>query len=858
MTNQDAATSGDARTPRALLVEWANDHDGWARLVVSEVLSTRRPLSGTELDRIYESYKAEKGLSDAVAAPSPKLEIDDNGGKEETVLVLRSLDEVEGVNALGAGNKIDFNEHLTVLFGENGAGKTGYSRILKRAAKVRTAEEILPNAHATSPQPSPKARLRYSLGSKAAETTWQNEEGVSPFSRLSVFDWLSVSVHLDDELGYVYTPADLALFSYISDGIEGVQSHLAKEIEDLRPGPNPFLRHFKRGTSTYPLIESLGAASDLDVLGKVSKVTPREKERREQLLEEVAALRGRTIDDQIFAASERAKSLRLLSNVAKRSASFEAAAYETARKALELARKEHEHARTKLFDRDELPGPPDDHWQELIAAADAYLRHQGLEEYPGDGDRCIYCRQQLSVSALDLVRRYRTFLDDSLARQLTSATALMAERALTVDGLDLPAVERFLQLQIEQGSSEDWVKVATGVVGRVLGIAEGTANGDAVAADGFSDDAGRLVKSLAKLVADATSNETELKLRKTDRSKVLGEKEEELAELEARIELSKQLASVTSYVEEAKAYERFQALSGRLPNVKKSLTEVAKVASQDLVNSSFRDLFAEEREALRAPVVELHFQGRRGQAERRKTVAASYRPSEILSEGEQKVLALADFLAECRMRGSRAPIVFDDPVTSLDYRRLREVAERVAKLADTHQVIVFTHNIWFTTELLTFFEKRKEQVTYYSVRDSEDAKGIIAGGESPRQDNPKAIGKRIDEVIGAAKKADPPAQDALIEKGYDLLRSWIEAFVEQEMLAGITERYRPNIMMGRLSRLKPDLLADAIEELIPMFNKACRYMGGHSQPLEQLSVRPSATDLDADWARLQEIRKDFT
>ena len=65
----------------------------------------------------------------------------------------------------------------------------------------------------------------------------------------------------------------------------------------------------------------------------------------------------------------------------------------------------------------------------------------------------------------------------------------------------------------------------------------------------------------------------------------------------------------------------------------------------------------------------------------------------MLSEGEQKVLALADFLAESRMRGTKAPLVFDDPVTSLDYRRLDEVAARIQNLAETHQVVVLTHNI---------------------------------------------------------------------------------------------------------------------------------------------------------------------
>jgi hypothetical protein len=54
-------------------------------------------------------------------------------------------------------------------------------------------------------------------------------------------------------------------------------------------------------------------------------------------------------------------------------------------------------------------------------------------------------------------------------------------------------------------------------------------------------------------------------------------------------------------------------------------------------------------------------------------------------------------------------MVFDDPVTSLG---LKEVADRLVLLAKSHQVIVFTHNIWLTTELLSQFDDNKDQCAY--------------------------------------------------------------------------------------------------------------------------------------------------
>ena len=111
----------------------------------------------------------------------------------------------------------------------------------------------------------------------------------------------------------------------------------------------------------------------------------------------------------------------------------------------------------------------------------------------------------------------------------------------------------------------------------------------------------------------------------------------------------------------------------------------------------------------------LQFPGRQGQVTRKKAVASGeHRPSDVLSEGEQKVIALADFLAEASLKPP-APVIFDDPINSLDYKRMAEVVDRIAALSDTRQVIVFTHNIWFTTELLARFEKRPQDCSYYDV-----------------------------------------------------------------------------------------------------------------------------------------------
>lgn len=75
-----------------------------------------------------------------------------------------------------------------------------------------------------------------------------------------------------------------------------------------------------------------------------------------------------------------------------------------------------------------------------------------------------------------------------------------------------------------------------------------------------------------------------------------------------------------------------------------------------------------------------------------------YDIEQVLSEGEIKAIALALLLAALELKPKKNPVVFDDPVNSLDNTILRKFADRIVEL--DNQVILFTHNIWLTKHLL--------------------------------------------------------------------------------------------------------------------------------------------------------------
>ena len=73
----------------------------------------------------------------------------------------------------------------------------------------------------------------------------------------------------------------------------------------------------------------------------------------------------------------------------------------------------------------------------------------------------------------------------------------------------------------------------------------------------------------------------------------------------------------------------------------------------------------------------------------------------------------------------------------------------------------------------------------------------------------------------------------------------------------VAQRFQPNVAMQNLTAIHADRLATAIETIYPIWEKACRYMTGHSQPLDTLGVRASVSELKQDWTDLRQALKDY-
>lgn len=854
---QEAERQAGTPSARKLLVDWANGQDPWVRMLVGEILSSREELSRDALDAVFNLYMAEKNLVDEAPATVDRLGLDEGADRQTAEFVIDGLSGVRGVNALVENQKVEFNGGLTILFGENGSGKTGYTRILKRLGAVRTAERILPNVHdPPAAGTKPEATLNYTVGGERKTLNWTGEEGVSPFTYVSIFDSPAVRLHVDDDLSYIYTPGDLALFPRVTAGINQIRARLEEALEKRRPESNPFLSHFTRGTPVYTMIETLGGATDLDALKQLATVREAEETQVKTLATQVAALQGETVAAQLTVARSRRALNEGLAEVGEAILAFDAEAYNQAVGNATAADTEYAKLRQDLVASVGLEGDGEEAWQDFVLMGEEYRKHLEDHGYPQDGDACLYCRQPLEQAAAQLLRRYQDFANDASRKRAQDSRGIAATLCRDLAGSARAGLAESLAEARTDGDGDSARDDAAHMLTELAARQEAFERAEPVSWGEIRTRAEKVKKEAETRRQAAEELMATLTTKESERAEELRRKSAEQDSLKDRIDLKRRLPTIATHVEDAQWAQRADQLCKRFRGLLKSLTDTAKVASEDLLNSDFETRFKAECKALRAPDVGLEFPGREGKAARRKTVSASYRPSEILSEGEQKVIALADFLAEASLRLTPAPLVLDDPVSSLDYKRINEVAARVTELAEHRQVIVFTHNIWFAIELLSRFESKREKCSYFSVTD-EAGKGVITPGTHPRWDTIKQTRGKINDTIASAGTSEGETREALIERGYSLIRTWCEVAVESELLAGVTQRYAPNVGMTKLPQIKGDHLQTAIGVILPTFEKACRVMEGHSQPLETLAIRPTLDDLERDWKELQGALKAY-
>lgn len=198
--------------------------------------------------------------------------------------------------------------------------------------------------------------------------------------------------------------------------------------------------------------------------------------------------------------------------------------------------------------------------------------------------------------------------------------------------------------------------------------------------------------------------------------------------------------------------------------------------------------------------------------------------TEVFSEGEQKIVAIANFLAESNVDNSNNTIVFDDPINSLDMDYREAVAKIIVQLSLDQQIIVFTHDLYFLRVLKDAYKKEHSHECYVTCLNSVENQCGIVSDEIPYL--AKNVQERIDTImigLNEVKRLDITQIDkkaGIINDLKDKMRQLLERTVEDILVNNAISRFSKNISFKRSDLANMILVSKAdIDYLLGLYSK---------------------------------------
>lgn len=848
------------------ILEWSQDRPLWQRDALRRLVQSSE-LSDDDLRALTEICKSAQGLAEEQDVVPLAQEHVPETGTGTTPVSLVSIFHHQGVNALAQDQTLKFGPKLTVVYGDNAAGKTGYIRILKSACRARGPEKILGNVVSGAAPPAPVVSIKYTVGTGPEPREWAGTGEDDFISRVSVFDTQCAAVYLTEKTDVAFRPFGLDLFDKLVQACKAVRAQLESEQRALASSALATVQsEVPEGTAAAKLLANVTSLTRPEAVQALSRLSTDDESRLAFLEKSLLDLQANDPEKLIRQLTLRLGRLQALANHLK---SIESALSAEAVNAVDDARaevgrksKEAKRLRATTFPAGMLDGTGSERWTALWEAAHRFSHEHA---YPGqtfpvvEGDvQCVLCQQSLDHDAVERLRRFEAFVASTTEQELRQARDTLtrlqrgfSELKVTTEAVD----EAIKEIRIEREDVADAVTEALATnEGRrcaiVLALTEEKDLGAdcpvlatvAHEVDALAGQVAERIQTLRTSATDETRKHLAAEAHELRARKLLAKHEKTVLD---EIERKKKHAAYSLCIDDTKT----QAITQKSTAVtKKAVSQRLKQSfKNELVSLAFRHVEVELTEAGGAEGVLYH-----------KLVlsrAPGVELPKVVSEGEQRCLSIAAFFAELSTADDHSGIVFDDPVSSLDYKWREGAARRLVREADDRQVIVFTHDVVFLLLLKQFAEELKVEQVDQHVRQLSHGAGVCAE-ELPWV--ALKVGKRVShlkKLLQDAEKLHRAGHQSAYEREasliYGYLREAWERGLEEVLLGGVVERYRPGVQTQQIGKVA-DITDEDCRTVETAMTKCSRWLPGHDQAAAARADIPEPDVLRADIQSLED------
>ena len=209
------------------IVEWSKQRPRWQRIVLRAVADGHTPSEDALVELIEATVKGKR-------LPSAELEIGHlvASGADDPPVSLKSISELAHVNALSTTAQLTVPKgSLTIVYGDNASGKSGFARLLKRVAKSRHNERVLTDVFRDTRGDEPKATLEVWIGDEPHRISWPKSER-DELQRMLFYDRACGDAYIADEADFPYRPYALFVMDGLIDACTRMRALIDRMLDE--------------------------------------------------------------------------------------------------------------------------------------------------------------------------------------------------------------------------------------------------------------------------------------------------------------------------------------------------------------------------------------------------------------------------------------------------------------------------------------------------------------------------------------------------------------------------------------------------------------------------------------------------
>jgi energy-coupling factor transporter ATP-binding protein EcfA2 len=503
-----------------------------------------------------------------------------------------------------------------------------------------------------------------------------------------------------------------------------------------------------------------------------------------------------------------------------------------------------------------LEGTGQGPWRQLFTSAQAFVKaHQHSTT---SGSPCPLCQTPLAEQATSRLQRFAQFVANDASVRADGQRTLHQR---TFEGLRSTPMRAQLDettVNLIEANFEGWTATkdafeATVESRRQWALDAGLKTHDwSKAPPAYSTQPIEAVRQLENAVREQSRL-----LREAESDSARAALQKEADELKARQALSERRDALYELVRAKRLHHK---LSDCLEDLKtKPVSDKAGQLAESAVTRQLSDALNQEFEKLGVAQLRTSLKARTERGRQKLKLVLdlpnSTKPEEILSEGEQRVIAIGSFFAELSVAQHRGAAVFDDPVSSLDHHRRQRVARRNVDEAKSRQVVVFTHDTVFLAELLLLLKSADAPPHICRfLTFSQQSTGRIHDGLPWHHLPTKDRLDKLEKLASAFAKDEPTLDNDQAEIRardiYNCLRGVVEKGVEEVVFCGTLERYNDYVRVASIKQTV-GLKLDECEPLVDLHSRASDIIAGHDKSGARAFAAPNAKEAREDVEKLK-------